>query len=152
MPGASALDILYIGAVDKFERVNFDVGTAGVGAYTLIWEYSQGGDTWAALTLAQDTTDDFKAPAAPGCSKITFAAPGDWATDTVTSDSGGVGPFFYIRARGDAGGQSTAPLGNTISVAEGNTVKYLPFESTGTIVAGTGLTVTAVWIPDVIAS
>ncbi len=148
MPGGATADIIYIGALDKFERVNFDIETIGVGAYTLTWEYSQGGDTWAALTVA-DGTGDFKNA---GCSRVTFTAPGDWATDTVTSDSGGVGPFFFIRARGDGGGQSTAPLGNTISVAEGETIKYLPFDTTGTIEAGIGLTITAVWIPDVIAS
>jgi hypothetical protein len=147
MPGASALDILYIGAIDEFERVNFDIGTAGVGAYTLTWQYWDG-DSWEPLSVT-DTSDDFKNV---GSSRITFTAPGDWAQSSETSDSGSVGPFYFIRALGDAGGQSTAPLGNTISVAEGNTVKYLPFESTGEIVAGTGLTITAVWIPDLIAS
>ncbi len=148
MPGGGTADILYIGATDQFERVNFDIEVGGAGAYTLIWEYWDT-DTWEPLTVV-DTSDDFKNA---GCSKITFTAPGDWDNNhTVTTDGDPVGPFYFIRARGDGASQTTAPLGNTISVAEGNTVKYLPFESTGTIVAGTGLTITAVWLPDSIAS
>jgi hypothetical protein len=143
-PGGAANDILYIGATDQFERVNFDIfSTGGAGTYTLTWEYWNG--AWTSLTIIEDTTDDFKNG---GCGRVTFAAPGDWVANTVDS----VGDLFYIRASGDAGSQTTEPKGNTISVAEGNTVKYLPFESTGTIASGTGLQVTAVWQVDGIAS
>jgi hypothetical protein len=144
-PGGAANDALYIGAVNEFERVNFDVfSTGGAGTYTLTWEYSTGGDTWSALTVV-DNTDNFKNG---GNNRVTFTDPGDWAVDTIDS----VGPLFWIRATSDGGTQTTEPKGNTISVAEGNTVKYLPFETTGEIATGTGLTITAVWLPDTIAS
>jgi hypothetical protein len=141
-PGGAADDVLYIGAIDEFERVNFDVfSTGGAGTYTLTWEYWNG--AWTSLTVV-DNTDDFKNG---GSNRITFTAPGDWAVSTEESVE-----MYWIRASGDGGTQTTEPKGNTISVAEGNTVKYLPFSTTGLIEAVTGLTVTAVWLPDVIAS
>jgi hypothetical protein len=148
MPGGGTTDIIYIGAIDEFERVNIDIGTAGTGAYTLTWEYWNG--AWVSLSVV-DATGDFKNV---GSNRVTFTAPGDWTTTSVTTDvpAGTVGPFYFIRARGDAGGITIEPLGNHISVAEGNTVKYLPFQTTGEIATGTGLTVTAVWLPDTIAS
>jgi hypothetical protein len=149
MPGGGTSDVIYIGALAPFERVNLDIGTAGTGAYTLTWEYWNG--AWTSLSVT-DGSNNFKTS---GCSRVTFTDPGDWATTSISVDTpsaGSVGPFYFIRARGDAGGISVEPLGNTISIAEGDTVKYLPFETTGEIASVVGLTVTAVWLPDDIAS
>jgi hypothetical protein len=145
-------DYLYIGAIDKFDRINFDVGVAGTGSYILGWSYWDGSDWLSPLTGISDTTELFKLA---GNGRIEFDIPGDWATTDVAFDTpsaGSIDSMYWIRGSVIIGTMTIQPLGNTISVAGGNTVKYLPFESTGTIESGTGLAVTAVWLPDLIAS
>jgi hypothetical protein len=144
-------DYLYVGAIDEFERVNFDVGIAGTGTYLLGWEYYNGA-TWVAIPTPSDTTNSFRNV---GNGKLTFTAPGNWATTTIAFDTpsaGSIVDMYWIRASVFANTMTIQPFGNTISVAGGNTVKYLPFQTTGIIEPSTGLTVTAVWLPDVIAS
>jgi hypothetical protein len=153
--GGDIREYVYIGAIDKFDRVNFDVGTAGTGSYGSIgWEYWNGSD-WVFYLFGgpRDTTNSFRNL---GCGKFQVDAPSDWEARTVDAQlpepGGTLGPLFWIRGSVVTGSVTIQPLGNTISVAEGNTVKYLPFETTGTIESGTGLSVTAVWLPDLIAS
>jgi hypothetical protein len=139
-PGGAVDDGIYVGGLTQFARANFIIGTQGVGAYTLTWEYWNG--AWTALTVV-DGTDNFKNPSGA----VTFTAPGDWVTTSVNSLT-----YYWIRALGDAGAQTTPPLGDTISISGGNVTKYLPFETSGEIASGTGLTVTAVWLEDTIAN
>jgi hypothetical protein len=154
--GADIADYLYIGAIDVFERVNFDVGIAGTGAYQIGWEYWNGG-SWVILAGANptDTTNNFKNV---GNGKLSWdAATGavNWAARSISYDTpsaGSIDNMFWIRGSVFSGTMTIQPFANTISVAEGNTVKYLPFETTGIIVSGTGLVSTAVWLPDTIAS
>jgi hypothetical protein len=145
-------DYLYIGAIDKFDRVNVDVGVAGTGTYIIGWEYWDGSDWSTPLTGVTDTTSMFKIA---GNGRIGFDIPGNWATTSVAFDTpsaGSIDDMYWIRGSVFFNTMTVQPLGNTISVAGGNTVKYLPFESAGDIVAVTGLKVTAVWLPDLIAS
>jgi hypothetical protein len=131
------VDQYYFGGLTKFSKLIVRVGTAGVGTYVLTWEYWNG--SWVTLTTTQ--ADDFKAT---GPNEIRFAAPGDWATTSVN----GQGPYFYIRARWTSGTMTTSPIGNNASM---NVTKYLPFQQANTITAS-GLSVTAVWIEDTIAT
>jgi hypothetical protein len=152
---AGVSDYLDIGAIDIFTTINFDIGTIGVGTYTVGWEYWDGG-TWQVAFFGgapEDGTDNFKNG---GNTQVIWVPEEDWAVRTIDVDTPAVatlGPMYWFRIWViNAGTVTTPPLANTLSVAGGNTVKYLPFESTGTIEPGTGLSVTAVWLPDLIAS
>ena len=131
----SANDAFYFGGVDQFAEVLINVTTAGT-TYVAAWEYWDGG-AWVTLTVTDPSSSYFNL----GWHKITFTPPGDWGTTSVNSQ----GPYYYIRSRVTTGGGSQ-PFAETITLNQ--TVKYLPFNSSGTIQAGTGLTSTAVWIED----
>jgi len=114
--GAGVDDICYIASASATGRINIQLGVAGIGAYTLAWEYSLGGDTWGDLETGfnfLDNTLDLKAAA--GNYDITFDPPTDWAVDTVNA----LGPFFWIRAKRDAGTVTTDPLGTRGFAADG---------------------------------
>lgn len=127
-------DAFYFGGLAVFEEIELDVSTAGT-TYVLTWEYWNG--AWTALTVV-DTSNSFKTV---GWHKINFTGPSDWSTTSVNSQ----GPFYYVRARVTTGG-GTGAVAETITLND--TTKYLPFNSSGTIQSGTGLTSTAVWIED----
>jgi len=129
-------DAFYYGGLAIFEEVFVNVITAG-DTYVLTWEYWDG--SWTALTVADPSSSYFTV----GWHKITFTDPGDWTTTSVNSQ----GPFYYIRSRVTTGG-GTQPKAESMTLND--TTKYLPFNSTGTIESGTGLTSTAVWIEDLI--
>jgi hypothetical protein len=131
------VDQYYFGGLTQFTKLIVRVGTAGLGTYVLTWEYWNG--SWATLTTI--SADDFKAT---GPNEILFAAPGNWATTSVS----GQGPYYYVRARWTSGTMTTSPIGNNASM---NVTKYLPFQQSNTITAS-GLSVTAVWIVDTIAT
>lgn len=136
LPATPALnDAFHFAGLAQFEEISIDVDTAG-DTYVLTWEYWNG--AWTALTVVDGTSSFFTA----GVNTITFTAPGDWATTSVNSQ----GPFYYVRARVTTGG-GTQPRAQSITLSE--TTKYVPFDSTGTIQSGTGLTSTAVWVEDV---
>ena len=128
-------DAFYFGGVAIFEEICLNITTAGVD-YTGSWDYWNG--AWVALTVT-DETDSFKTA---GRGLVEFTAPGDWATTSVNSQ----GPFFYVRFTVDTIGTPTQAQADSITLNK--TTKYLPFNSTGSIEAGTGLTSTAVWIRD----
>jgi hypothetical protein len=135
LPATPAVnDAFYFGGLAKFEEVLINVTTAG-DTYVLAWEYWNG--SWVSLSVTDETNDFFTT----GHGKVTFTAPSDWSTTSFAS----LGPFFYIRARVTTGG-GTQPQAEKMTLNE--TVKYLPFDSSGTIVAGTGLTSVAVWQED----
>ena len=127
-------DAFYFGGLEEFEKLKIHVTTAG-STYVLAWEYWNG--AWTSLSVT-DGTSSFTAT---GWGTVTFTAPVDWATTSVNSQ----GPFYYVRARVTTGG-GAQPQAEEVSLY--NTVKYLPFNSTGTIQSGSGLTSTAVWIID----
>lgn len=83
-PGTS--DEFYIGMTVPFDRATFDLATLGVGG-TYVWEYWNGA-SWATLSVTDGTvgfTQD---------GKVTWTAPGDWATNAVNSVT-----QFWVRVR-----------------------------------------------------
>lgn len=78
-PGAVG-DGFYFGLANPFDWVCLNIGTAGVGSWTITWKYWDG-DTWEALTMIQDQTNHFRAAA--GKHWIHFDRPGDWALKTI---------------------------------------------------------------------
>ena len=86
-------DAFYIGHIQTFDRVTFDIATSGVGG-VVAWEYWDG-SAWAALTVT-DGTSGFTAAA--GNHDLTFTPPGDWATTQLNSAIDGR-RLYYIRAR-----------------------------------------------------
>lgn len=107
---AAAGDAAVFGASAIFNRLSVNVSTAGVGTYTVAWEYWDG-DSFAALSVT-DGTGSFKNL---GTTDVTFTPPVDWAASTINSQ----GPFFYIRAVVDAGTMTTDPLAAQVWTALG---------------------------------
>jgi len=98
--GAGVNDAVYFGHNVRFYQVTVNIGTAGVGAYTVTWEYYNG-TSWVSLTDLTDGTSAFKTT---GSQVVTFTIPDDWAKVTVDTDN-----RFWIRARRDAGTVTTDP-------------------------------------------
>lgn len=79
-PGAVG-DGFYFGFSNPFDWLCLNIGTPGVGTWTITWKYWNG-ITWTALTLKYDETNHFRAAA--GKRWIQLAGrPGDWATTTI---------------------------------------------------------------------
>jgi len=78
-PGA-ILDGFYFGLSSVFDWVCLNIGTPGVGVWTITWKYWNGA-TWAALTIKNDETSNFRAAA--GKRWLNFERPGDWALSTI---------------------------------------------------------------------
>jgi hypothetical protein len=94
-------DAYYFGFSWTVARLFMWITTAGVGTYTVAWEYWDG-NSWETLTVT-DGTAAFKNS---GLWTVTWTPPSDWATTTVNSQ----GPFYYIRAVIDNGTVTTVPL------------------------------------------
>jgi len=107
LPGAPAVnDAYYFGSGSPFQPLRLNVSTAGVGVWTITWEYWNG-LAWAALAGVTDNTNGFKIA---GENFVQFTLPGDWATTTV----GGIANMYWIRARVSAYTSLTVqPLGAT---------------------------------------
>ena len=116
--GAGDNDAFYFGEVDKFAGLTVNVGTAGIGTYAVTWEYFNG--SWVALSGVADGTGSFQTA---GSRDVTFQVPSDWTTTTVNAQ----GPFFYVRARRNAGTVTTDPLGTQAKVF---TTVLLPLAAT----------------------
>lgn len=101
LPANDATSGVWFASADQFGEIEIAIGTAGAGAYTLNWEYSDGASSFAALTVT-DSSGDFKST---GTHTLTFTPPTDWVKATYDSVEG-----YWIRARGDAGGITTNPL------------------------------------------
>jgi hypothetical protein len=92
LPAVPAIDDAYyfgLGALWDYLRLN--IGTSGVGVWTLVWEYWNG-FTWSTLPDLNDGTSDFTLE---GWLEVNFTRPADWAVTTV----GGVADLYWIRAR-----------------------------------------------------
>jgi len=110
-----ASDAFYMGQASIFERVLLDITTVGTGTYTLDLQYWNG--AWTTIPGVVDDTSDFKTT---GLNDITFTAPTDWVKNTVNSQ----GPFFFIRAVGDAGTYTATPLAGQIYMGTGTRASY----------------------------
>lgn len=140
LPASPAVsDAAYFGGFDLFGALRINVTTAG-STYVGTWEYYNGSG-WSSLTVVDNTNSMQTA----GINEVTFSAPGNWATTTINSQ----GPFYYVRFRVTTGGGSGAQL-ETVTVNE--TIKYDPFNGSGSIATGTGLTSTVPQTIDLVNS
>jgi hypothetical protein len=97
LPAAPADDdAYYFGSDYKFDELILNLGTAGNGVWSIVWEYYDVDTTWHALAGLVDGTNQFKAAA--GNRSVTFTKDANWTAVAV----GGVGPMYWIRARMDA--------------------------------------------------
>ncbi len=101
-PAGALADYAPIGYSQKFKKLVVNVGTAGVGTYTVTWQYWNG--AWTNLSGVSDGTTNFKTA---GTNNVTFTLPSDW----VTTSLNGSQQLYYIRALKDTGTVTTAPLG-----------------------------------------
>lgn len=86
-------DALYLGnSVKTFARVEFYMRTAGVGTWTITWEYWNG-STWSALNPT-DNTIGFTSGSGGISKDVYWNIPTDWTTTTVQSTVG-----YWVRAR-----------------------------------------------------
>ena len=83
-------DAYYFGLSDPWDWLALNIGSAGVGTWTIVWEYYNGA-TWATLPFVYDTSDGFHNA---GFQSVTFQRPGDWATSTILLSN-----LYWIRAR-----------------------------------------------------
>jgi hypothetical protein len=83
----------------KFTSIDAYLATSGV-AGTYVWEYSDGDDSWTALSVSNGnwTASD----------EITWTAPGDWVAATDTN-LGNDTPLFLVRCRNTVS-PATAPV------------------------------------------
>lgn len=107
-------DAFYVGMQNgRFNRVRFNIESGSEGVdYTVNWEYSQGGGTWAALTNVTDPTNGFLNSGA--AMDVTFDVPSDWAPDTVDSIEA-----HYIRADVATIGTPTGATGTQVWTSSG---------------------------------
>jgi len=110
----AAVDMAYLGSGVPFCEMAFaSIATPAVYNSTdvLEWEYSQGGSSWAALTIAYDGSE---ATAKDGTESwerdgaISFVPPADWAADMVDGAAA-----YWVRAKiaaGKAANMTTVPV------------------------------------------
>ena len=105
LPAAPAVDdAYYFGYSALWDWLQLNIGTAGAGVWTIIWEYWNG-SAWAELPDVSDGTSHF---GNGGVNDVTFTRPGDWAA----TDVGGITGLYWIRARLSAFTPiATQPLG-----------------------------------------
>jgi hypothetical protein len=82
-------DAYYFGNDFEFSRIELNISTVATGAYTLAFEYWNGG--WVALSGVTDGTGGF---VNSGVNYITYTLPSDWATTSVNSVTA-----YWIRLR-----------------------------------------------------
>jgi len=91
LPASPAVDDAYYFGYDyRTRKITLNISTAGVGTWTITWEYYNG-SSWTALSNVSDGTSGFTAS---GTNNITYTLPTDWAKTTVN----GIEKYF-IRAR-----------------------------------------------------
>lgn len=97
-------DAYYFGAGTTFPQVELTISQAGVGVWTLTWEYYDG-TSFVAIPGVVDSTVGFTGA---GINTVSFAIPGDWTTTAVNSVTA-----FWVRARVSAFASiTTQPLGS----------------------------------------
>ena len=102
LPPMTALnDAIYFADTIPFRAIRLVIGTPGVYAATLVWEYWNG-SAWTTVSVT-DGTSGFTVSG-----KITFSPPADWAVASVNSSPN----LYWVRCRCSAfTGKTTAPLG-----------------------------------------
>ena len=104
LPAAPVVnDAYYFGLSTVWDWLSLNIGTAGVGTWTIVWEYWNG-SAWASLLRAKDTSNGFRNG---GYQSVTFERPGDWATSSILLLN-----LYWVRARVTAYTSiTTQPLG-----------------------------------------
>jgi len=105
LPTAAVDDAFYFGCDNPCRILTVDIDTAGVGTWTILWEYWDG-SSFTALSGVDDRTNGFTSL---GRRTVSWDMPTDWATQTVTGSSVN---SYWARARASAvTSQTVAPLG-----------------------------------------
>jgi hypothetical protein len=92
LPAVPAVnDAYYFGHSALWDWLRLNIGTAGAGVWTIVWEYWNGA-IWAGLPDIGDGTSHF---GNAGTHEVAFTRPGDWAVTNV----GGIAGLYWIRAR-----------------------------------------------------
>ena len=90
----------------SWDGLVFNIGTAGVGNWTLEWTYWNG-TTWAGLTVLSDETNSFKTA---GVLRVSFTQPTLWSLTTFNGKEA-----YYLRVRVISGSTfTTLPLGTRL--------------------------------------
>jgi len=124
---------------EMFNKLKLNINTAGTGGFTITWQYWNG--AWTNLSGVVDGTNSFSTA---GTNEVSWTMPGDWVTTTINTQ----GPYYYIRAAYTLGTVTVVPIGTKCTL---DVTKYLPFVQ-NRIVTETGLSVSAVWQKDIIAT
>ena len=94
LPAVPAVnDAYYFGASFTFTDLIMTVGTAGVGTWTIVWEYWNG-SAWTAVSGLYVPSANFDQFKVSGKSDIAWNPPSGWATTSVNGIS-----KYWIRAR-----------------------------------------------------
>lgn len=81
-PATAALnDAFYVVLNGDHDTININVGTAGVGTYSVTWEYWNGA-AWTALSGVTDGTNAFKNT---GAQTVSFTRPTDWTWTDINA-------------------------------------------------------------------
>jgi hypothetical protein len=123
-------DAVYFGYVERFDGLEIDLTTAGVGTWDVVWEYWDG-VAYVALDGLNDPTLGLKPAAGDGVYEIRWTQPTDWTS--VVSPGGSGLTLFFVRARIDAlTTLTTTPIA-------GRTVSLVPEPLDGIVAAGEAL-------------
>lgn len=98
-------DIMYFGKTAKYDTVEWELTTAGVGG-VLAWEYWNN-TAWVPIN---NFVTSYR-PVMTGHGYVTFQPPSDWTTTTVNSEAT---PYYYVRARVTTA-FSTPPVANQLA-------------------------------------
>jgi hypothetical protein len=112
LPAVPAVDDAYYFAHWKtFSAIKLKATTAGVGTWTIVWEYYATDGTWQGLGSVSDATNGFTTADAATGLVVSWTVPSDWAKTSV----GGHGNLHWIRARvGAYTNVTTQPLGDLV--------------------------------------
>ncbi len=114
LPGSPAVnDAIYFGCDNPCRIITWDTDTAGVGTWTITYEYWDGSN-FTALSNVDDRTNGFTVL---GQKAVTWDMPADWATRTIT---GSAVSSYWGRARVSAFTSiTTQPLASRIRYENG---------------------------------
>lgn len=143
VPAAPAVnDAFYFGYTSTFCFITLNIGTAGVGTYTISWEYWNG-SAWTAITGANISDEPTKYTVS-GTGNITFIPPSSWAQNSVNGTT-----RYWIKARVSAfTSMATRPIITqgwvTRAYSEYITIPWLIFKAGTLTLSGDSLTQVAV--------
>lgn len=91
LPALPAVDdAYYFGLSNPWDWLALNIGRAGIGTWTIVWEYYNGA-TWETLPGIYDTSNGFRNG---GTQSVAFHRPNDWATSSIM-----LMDLYWIRGR-----------------------------------------------------